>query len=54
MQNKIKENIHISENEILEMIKETSQLVAQKNIDVLSTGAVAIQQANNLTNKVEF
>lgn len=54
MQNKEKENIHISENEMLEMIKETSQLVAQKNIDVLSTGAVAIQQANNLTNEVEF
>lgn len=54
MQNKEKENTHISENEMLKMIKETSQLVAQKNIDVLSTGAVAIQQANNLTNEVEF
>lgn len=44
----------ITENEIMEMMNETSCLVANHNINQLSSAAVAAQSSNALVNNVEF
>lgn len=48
------ELMNISENDILEMMNDTSQLIAQLNVDELSSAAIAVQGSNALTNDVEF
>lgn len=49
-----KELMNISENDILEMMNDTSQLIAQLNVDELSSAAIAAQGSNALANDVEF
>ena len=44
----------ISADEIFSMMKETSDLVAQKEVSTLSGAAVAAQCSNALTDNVEF
>ena len=54
MNNKEKELINVSENEMVSMLTETSQLVAKHNANQLSSSAIAAQQSNALSNNVEF
>ena len=55
MENKKNDEVlEMSENEMLKMIKDTSQLAIQKNVNILTEGAVAAQNANVLANEVEF
>lgn len=55
MENKKNDEVlEMSENEMLNMIKDTSQLAIQKNVNILTEGAVAAQSANVLANEVEF
>ena len=55
MENKKNDEVlEMSENEMLKMIKDTSQLAIQKNFNILTEGAVAAQNANVLANEVEF
>ena len=55
MENKKNDEVlEMSENEMLKMIKDTSQLAIQKNVNILTEGAVAAQSANVLANEVEF
>lgn len=55
MENKKNDEVlEMSENEMLKMIKDTSQLAIQKNVNILAEGAVAAQNANVLANEVEF
>lgn len=49
-----KELINFSENDILEMMNDTSQLIAQFKIDELSSAAIVAQGSSALTNDVEF
>lgn len=49
-----KDLTNISENDFLEMMNETSQLIAQFNANELSSAAIAAQNSNALTNDVEF
>lgn len=49
-----KELMNISEDDILEMMNDTSQLIAQFNIDELSSAAIAAKGSSTLTNEVEF
>lgn len=49
-----KEYTNFSEEEVIAMMNETSQLAANFNINKLSSSAVAIQSSNSLTNNVEF
>lgn len=49
-----KELMNISEDDILEMMNDTSQLIAQFNIDELSLAAIAAKGSSTLTNEVEF
>ena len=49
-----KDLMNISENDVLEMINDTSQLLAQFNANELSSAAIAAQNSNALTNDVEF
>jgi len=48
------ELINISENEMMEMLNETSQLVVKNRANQLSSAAVAAQGSNTLSNNVEF
>lgn len=45
---------NISENDILYMLNDTSQLIASENVSQLSTAAAAVQTSNALTDNVEF
>lgn len=45
---------NISENDILHMLNDTSQLMASENATQLSAAAVAVQTSNDLTDNVEF
>lgn len=54
MNNKEKELINVSENEMVSMLTETSQLVAKHNATQLSSSAIAAQQSSALSNNVEF
>ena len=55
MENKKNDEVlEMSENEMLKMIKDTSQLAIKKNVNILTEGAVAAQSANVLANEVEF
>lgn len=54
MNNKENELVNLSENEIISMLTETSQLVAKHNANQLSSSAIAAQQSNALSNNVEF
>ena len=45
---------NVSEDEILDMMQETSQLAAQEKAQFLSSAAVAAQSSNSLANSVEF
>lgn len=49
-----KDLTNISEKDFLEMMNETSQLIAQFNANELSSAAIAAQNSNALTNDVEF
>ena len=49
-----KDLMNISENDVLEMMNDTSQLLAQFNANELSSAAIAAQNSNTLTNDVEF
>lgn len=53
-ENKQTDLANISENTVLEMINDTSQLIAEHNTNQLSSAAVAAQNSNALANKVEF
>lgn len=44
----------ISEDVVMRMMDDTSQLVARHNVEQLSASAVAAQSSNTLTNNVEF
>lgn len=46
--------INISENDIMQMLDDTSQLIAKHNINQLSSAAIAAQGSNVLSNNVEF
>lgn len=46
--------INISENDIIQMLDDTSQLIAKHNINQLSSAAIAAQGSNLLSNNVEF
>lgn len=46
--------INISENDIMQMLDDTSQLIAKHNINQLSSTAIAAQGSNSLSNNVEF
>ncbi|TBL79091.1 hypothetical protein [Paenibacillus thalictri] len=48
------ESINISENEMIDMLNETSKLVVRHNFNQLSSAAVAVQGSNSLSNNVEF
>lgn len=48
------ELMDISETEMIQMLNETSQLIAKHNINQLSSAAVAAQGSNSLSNNVEF
>ena len=48
------ELINISENDIMQMPDDTSQLIAKHNINQLSSAAIAAQGSNVLSNNVEF
>lgn len=54
MNNKENELLNVSENEMMSMLTETSQLVAKHNTNQLSSSAIAAQQSNALSNNVEF
>ena len=54
MKNSFKSNDELKEEEVLKMIDDTSKLVAKKNVNILTEGAVAAQSANVLANEVEF
>ena len=45
---------NVSENDMLKMLSETSQLVVSRNAQQLSTAAVAAQNSNALASNVEF
>ena len=45
---------NVTDVEILQMMDETSQLIAQNTVDRLGGAAVAAQNSNALTNEVEF
>lgn len=49
-----KDLINISENDIMQMLDDTSQLIAKHNINQLSSAAIAAQGSNVLSNNVEF
>lgn len=49
-----REIIDISENDILQMFDDTSQLIAAENASQLSLAAEAAKESNALTNDVEF
>ena len=46
--------INISEGDIMQMMNDTSRLVAEHNVNQLSTAAVAAQGSSSLSNSVEF
>ena len=46
--------INISENDIMHMMNDTSNLVAKHNVAQLSSAAVAAQESAALSNNVEF
>ena len=48
------EFVNVSENEIMEIFSETSQLVAKYNANQLSSAVIAAQESNALSNNVEF
>ena len=52
--NRISDHCEISSDEAFAMMKETSDLIAQKEIANLSGAAVAAQSSNALSNNVEF
>lgn len=54
MSNIENELINFSEDEIMEMLNDTSQLVSKYNTNKLSSAAVAAQGSNALANNVEF
>lgn len=54
MNNRENELVNVSENEMVSMLTETSQLVAKHNANQLSSSAIAAQQSNALSNNVEF
>lgn len=54
MSNIENELINFSEDEIMEMLNDTSQLVSKYNTNKLSAAAVAAQGSNALANNVEF
>lgn len=45
---------NISDDDVMQMMNDTSQLVARHNVDYLASVAVANQTSNALTNNVEF
>ncbi|MBP3916489.1 hypothetical protein [Clostridium sp.] len=49
-----KDLMNISENDVLEMMNDTSQLLAQFNANELSSAAIAAQGSNALTDNIEF
>lgn len=44
----------VSDDDVIQMMNDTSQLVAKHNVDYLAPAAVAAQGSNALTNNVEF
>lgn len=54
MRKKENELVNISENEMIEMLNETSQLVVKNNTNQLASAAIAAQGSNTLSNNVEF
>lgn len=54
MNNLLYEQINISENEIMEMLNETSQLLVENKVNTLSSAVIAAQKSNALSNDVEF
>ncbi len=48
------ELVDFQENEIIEMLDDTSKIVADDKINNLSAAAVAAQGSNTLANNVEF
>jgi len=54
MENSKNALVNITENDIFQMMNDTSQLVAEHNVNQLSTAAVAAQGSSSLSNKVEF
>ncbi len=54
MDNLKHELANVSDDDVIQMMNDTSQLVARQNVNYLSSAAVADQGSNALTNNVEF
>ena len=54
MEEKYIESVEISEEELMEMMHDTSNMLANASVNRLASAAVAAQQSNILTDEVEF